>query len=93
MWLPGFAYHFEKNGMMWHKLLKGRTARVVVTMDSSPFIERIMLGDFTNEIRKGILGFSGLSTSVTKIGYMHSLSDTRKARLVKKMEKMGKRAR
>jgi putative NADPH-quinone reductase len=94
LWLPGFAYHFNPNGFTWKKLLKGRSARVFVSMDSSPLAERIMLGDFTNEIRKGILGFAGFSpVRITKIGYMHNIKEVRHKRLQKRVELLGSRAR
>jgi NAD(P)H dehydrogenase (quinone) len=81
-WLPGFAYHFRKNGLGWEKLLKGRTGRVFVTMDSQPFLEYLLMGDFTNEIKRGILGFAGIKTKVSKIGPMKNITEERKSRWV-----------
>ena len=69
MLLPGFAFRFEKEkAYTWQKLLKGKTARLIVTMDTPRFFDRLFFGDNTNELRKGILGFSGVGpVRVTKI--------------------------
>ncbi len=73
MWLPMFAYHFPAHGFGWQKLLKGRTARVFVTSDSPPLLARILFGDTTNEIKRGILWFAGFKARVKKIGPMRNL--------------------
>jgi len=68
VWLPGFAFHFnDKYPFLWKKLLKGKTARVVITTDGAPLLSRILFGDNMNEIKKAILGFAGVRTSVTSI--------------------------
>ncbi|MDO8620266.1 MAG: NAD(P)H-dependent oxidoreductase [bacterium] len=72
MWLPGFAYQFYKTGifkdLLWKPLMKGKSARVFVLSDSPPIFARLLFGDTTNEIRKGILWFSGYRARVKKIG-------------------------
>ena len=69
IWLPHFAYHFRKNGLGWQRLLKGRSSTVYVTSDSHPFLARVIFGDMTNEIKKGILWFAGFGPiTITKIG-------------------------
>lgn len=92
MWLPGFAYHFNKGGTGWHRMLKGKTARVFVTSDSMPLIARIIFGDTTNEIRKGILWFAGFSVTVKKIGPMKNLTVEKKEKFSKMVESYGKKA-
>ena len=66
MFLPGFAFHFKKdkdgNQTGWtEKLLKGKSARIIVTTGMHPLIVRFLYGDFTNELARGTLGFSGIS--------------------------------
>lgn len=86
IWLPGFAYHFRQSGFGWQKLLSGRSARVFVTMDSSPLLERFFLGDYTNEIKKGLLGFAGFRpVRVTKIGNLKGASAERLAEIRRRM--------
>lgn len=92
MWLPGFAYRFKKNGMGWEKLLKGRTACVYITMNSIPFMERLLLGDFTNEIQYGLLGFAGFDTKVHKFGPVEKISPVKADRLFKACERFGAHA-
>jgi len=60
MFLPGFAFKFIPNKLMWKKLLSGRTARVVITMNNWPLLTWWMIGDYSNEIRRGILWFAGI---------------------------------
>ena len=34
VFLPGFAFKYRDNSLFWDKLLKGNTARLIVTMDT-----------------------------------------------------------
>lgn len=68
-WLPGFAFNFDKETKQIIERLNGKTARVVVVAGShSPFMTWWKYGDYTNEISRGILGFSGLDVSVSTFG-------------------------
>jgi NAD(P)H dehydrogenase (quinone) len=68
VWLPGFAFNFTSD-FTWKKLMKGKTARIFITSDSIPLAQRIMFGDTTNELRKGLLGFSGFKVYKKQFGY------------------------
>lgn len=93
-WLPRFAYSFSKNGLGWHRLLRGRSARMVVTSDTIPFVLRIVFGDTTNEMRKGILWFAGFSPiRTTKFGYLKHFGMSRRERLKRKMFRLGMKAK
>lgn len=97
MWLPGFAFNFEKDkeGKRTNKLIemfKGKTARVVVTTGTHPVKIRFHFGDFTNEIIRGILGFSGISpVRRTVFGPAEKATDKCKAQWHNKMRKLGKK--
>ncbi len=93
-WLPGFAYRFPEDGYMWQRLLKGRSAHMFVTSDTMPIILRLVFGDTTNEMRKGILWFAGFSPiRLTKFGYLKHFGMWRRERIKKKVYKMGKKAK
>ena len=93
-WLPGFAYKFPDDGYMWQRLLKGRSATMFVTSDTAPIIQRIIFGDTTNELKKGILWFAGFSPiHVYKFGYLKHFGIWRRERMKKKVYELGKRAK
>jgi NAD(P)H dehydrogenase (quinone) len=69
IWLPGFAFNFNKETKKIEKHLTGKTARVFVLSGShSPFKTWWQFGDYTNEIQYGILNFAGLKAQVTTYG-------------------------
>lgn len=69
VWLPGFAFNFDKITKKLIKRLTGKTARVIVVAGThSPFQTWWQFGDYTNEIQHGILGFAGIKTKVTAFG-------------------------
>jgi len=61
-WMPGFAYNFRKDTIPgWYRRLKGRSARVIVTSDSHPFLLWILFGGNINNWVRGVLRFSGFA--------------------------------
>jgi putative NADPH-quinone reductase len=61
VFLPGFAFKYRENSVFWDKLLIGRTARALVTMDSPSFYYRWVLGSpGDRQLRKSILQFCGI---------------------------------
>ena len=90
-WLPGFAFDFYTYG--WRKRLKGRTGRVVVTLDNIPVFAYLLFGDYTNEIQNGILEFAGIQpTDVKRVGGIKFRSRKGLEREITKMYRMGRRA-
>ncbi|MFW6210237.1 MAG: NAD(P)H-dependent oxidoreductase [Patescibacteria group bacterium] len=94
MWLPGFAFNFNKETKRIEQHLTGKTARVYVLSGShSPFRTWWRFGDYTNEIQYGILDFAGIKTSVTTFGPCEKVNDTCRERWLKEAETHGKRAK
>ncbi|MFZ2764107.1 MAG: NAD(P)H-dependent oxidoreductase [Minisyncoccia bacterium] len=93
-WIPGFAFHFTGE-FTWTKMLKGRSATMVVTSNTIPLVQRIMFGDTTNELKRGILGFAGIGpVRVLKIGYLLHFGGTgRRERIRRKLYNLGRKAK
>lgn len=94
MFLPGFAFRFSKeNPAKWEKLLKGKSARVIVVAGMNPIKIRFYFGDFTNELARGILGFAGFNpVEITTFGPSERASDAKKKLWHKKVENFGRKA-
>lgn len=61
VFLPGFAFKYRPNSQFWDRLLAGRSADVLVTMDTPAWYYRWMYRNpGHNQIRKNILEFSGI---------------------------------
>ncbi len=59
--LPGFAFKYRKESPWWDKLLAGRSADLIVTMDTPPWFLRLLYGDAVIvRWRRQILGFCGI---------------------------------
>lgn len=93
-WTPGFAYNFINGSYLWKKLMKGKSASMIVTSDTMPLIQRIVFGDTTNELRKGILWFSGFGPIyVHKFGYLKHFGMWRRERMKKRVYNLGRKAK
>jgi NAD(P)H dehydrogenase (quinone) len=94
VWLPHFAFHFKKNGLGWMRLLKGRSASVFVTSDSPALFLRIIFGDTTNEVRRGILCFAGFSpVRIIKLGNLKNITPEKLDRRKEKVYLMGRKGK
>jgi NAD(P)H dehydrogenase (quinone) len=93
MYIPGFAFHFHKDGLGWDKLLKGKTARVIITSKNWPIIERVLFGDFKNEVGRALLGFAGYKVRITEIGRAENLSEGKRNSWMKTVSKLARKAR
>ena len=59
--LPGFAYKFHQGHRSWDKLLKGRNARIVVTLDTPGWYDRLAYGrPAWRQMKHTILQFCGM---------------------------------
>lgn len=66
VFLPGFAFKYRENSPFWDKLLKGKSARLIGTMDTPKwyyFFVNKSLGH--NSMKKAILEFSSVQKGRT----------------------------
>lgn len=78
--LSGFAFRYHEQGRGWDRLLTGRTARLVMTMDSPRLWNRLVYRNASEtSLRRAILGYCGVKTlGVTRFGAVrHVSADTR----------------
>ncbi len=93
MWLPGFAFNFNKETKKIEKHLRGKTGRVIILSGThSPFSTWWQFGDFTNEIQYGIMEFAGIRTKVSAFGPCEKVDDAAREKWLKEVENLGKKA-
>jgi putative NADPH-quinone reductase len=96
-WLPGFAFNFITFfGFMpgWKCHLKGKSARIVILANTNPWVARFLFGDFTNELARATLGFSGVSpVRISIFSPSETASDAKRQKWIRKAENLGRSAR
>lgn len=95
MWLPGFAFNMRKTSqgtpaLGWRKRLKGKTARVIVLSGTMPLFIMLLFGDYTNEIKKGILWFAGFKVKISKFGPTEKAPEWKRNEWRKHVIRLGK---
>jgi putative NADPH-quinone reductase len=70
IFLPGFAFKYRDNSMFWDRLLSGRSAQLLVTMDTPPWYFRwVYRMPGHNQMKRTILEFSGIKpVTITSFG-------------------------
>ena len=92
---PGTAFAYPAKGEGFAKsLLRGRSARLVVTMGMPAAVYRIwFLSHGIAGMRRGILNFVGIRpVRETLFGMVASASDAKRAKWLRQMERLGERA-
>ncbi len=91
---PGFAFAYGSGGTAV-RLLKGKSARIVVTMGMPAFVYRLYFRAHSlKSLRRSILGFVGVRpVRTTLIGSVASISDARRRRWLEAMRAYGRRGR
>lgn len=92
---PGLAFDYPEGGKGFTKtLLKGRSARLVVTMGMPPFLYRIwFLGHGLAGMRRSILNFVGIKPVRQTLYGLATASERKRAGWLKEMERLGRLAR
>jgi NAD(P)H dehydrogenase (quinone) len=91
--LPGFAFKYRENSPFWDKLLKGKTARLLVTMDTPKwyylFINR---SAGHNAMKIGVLEFCGIKPVIVSVFTpIKSSNEVKRKQWLKDAEKLGNR--
>ena len=95
-WLPGSAFRYIKTkaGMrtiFWHRLFRGKSARIIMTSGTAPWLVRFLPGNVNAQLKWGILWFAGFSVSTVWFGPAENPPESRKNRWVEKVKALGAR--
>ena len=89
--LPGFAYKYRPNSRLWDKLLAGRTAQLLVTMDTPGWYYRwLWHRPGHNQMRHTILGFCGIAiTRISEFAPVHGAVPGQRDKWLKQATSLG----
>ncbi|GMX62800.1 NAD(P)H-dependent oxidoreductase [Paenibacillus elgii] len=91
VFLPGYAFKYKKGSSLPDQLLKGRTARLIVTMDSPLWYYRLVQGQPGHRMMKvSTLQFCGIRpVKVTSIGQVGKLTDPEREHWLVRVNRLG----
>jgi putative NADPH-quinone reductase len=91
----GFAVEPDASGKSWTRKLKGKSARIIVTMGMPAAAYRCVFGAHSlKSFERNILSFAGVAPiRDTLIGMVEARSDASRARVLERVRKLGAAAR
>ncbi|QQG37558.1 MAG: NAD(P)H-dependent oxidoreductase [Candidatus Kaiserbacteria bacterium] len=97
-WLPGSAFRYIKTHagtrtIFWHRLFRGKSARIIMTSGTHPILVRFLPGNVNAQLKWGILWFAGFRVSTVWFGPAENVPEHRKARWLQKVAMLGKRGK
>ncbi|MGM0581674.1 MAG: NAD(P)H-dependent oxidoreductase [Bacteroidota bacterium] len=91
--LPGFAFKKKEDSLWWDKYLKGKTSRLICTMDQPTWYYSLYYGAPSHKMMKKLtMQFVGVkSVKITAIGPIRLSSDKFREKWLKKVERLGEK--
>ncbi|MBW5467968.1 flavodoxin family protein [Brevibacillus formosus] len=91
--LPGFAYKYREGSPLWDKLLTGKTAHLIVTMDTPSWYNRLIYWQAGHLVMKrNILKFCGIKpVKVTEISGVNAAAEEKRKKWLEKVKQLGER--
>ena len=89
--LPGFAVNFREHSIWWDKLLTGKSARLIVTLNTPSWYYRWVLGrPGHNTMKKTILEFCGVKpVRITEIGPIKGSTEEKRKGWIEQVRRLG----
>lgn len=86
LFLPGFAFQYRENSVWWDKLLIGKTAHIITTLDQPGWYYWLVYGrPSVNQLKKTVLGFCGIKP--VKVTYVGPVRNSKAGSRIKWLEK------
>ena len=91
--LPGFGFRYHKDSLLWDKLLRGRSARLITTMDApSLYYHLVYRAPGDHKMKHAVLHFCGVRpVRITHVDRLRFRSAAWRERTRTRMEKLGAR--
>lgn len=91
VFLPGFVFRKRENSLWWDKLLTGKTARIITTLDQPAWYYWLIYKQpSTNALKKLTLEFCGVKpVKVTSIGPIRLSKEEFRMKWLQKVENLG----
>lgn len=95
LFLPGLAFQYRENSPFWDKLLKGKTAHIITSLDQPGWYYRLVYGrPSVNQLRKSTLEFCGIKpVRVTYLGIVKTADNALRAGWLEKVRALGYKQR
>ena len=93
VFLPGFAFKYRENSVWWDKLLTGKTAHIITTLDQPGWYYALVYGKPSiNQLRKSTLQFCGVKpVKVTYVGIIKDAPESKRIQWLQRIESLGKK--
>lgn len=93
LFLPGFAFQYRENSPFWDKLLKGKTAHIITTLDQPALFYRFYFRrPSVNQLKRSVLRFCGISpVKVSYIGIIRNSKPEMREKWLAKVENWGRK--
>lgn len=94
VFLPGFAFKYREGSLFWDRLLSGRSAHLLVTMDTPPWYFRwVYRMPGHNQMKRTILEFSGIKpVAISSFGPIKDSSQEKREKWLAKANAYGRHA-
>jgi putative NADPH-quinone reductase len=95
LFLPGITFQPRENSVWWDKLLTGKTARIISTMDQPGWYYKwINHQPSINQLKKGTLEFCGVKpVRVSYIGIVKTSTLSQRKKWLKQVNQLGMKAK
>ena len=92
LFLPGFAFQYKENSLFWDKLLNGKTAHIITTLDQPSWYYWLVYGrPSVNQLKKCTLQFCGINqVKVSYFGIIKKSNERTRQKWISTIEKLGK---
>jgi hypothetical protein len=93
VFVPTFAFKYRPNSPFWDKLLQGKTARLIVTMDTPQWYYWLINKNAGhNAMKVGILEFSGIKpVKISSFAIIKSSNEKKRNKWLDDVEALGKK--